>query len=142
MTTDSLDVRIERVLDASPEAAWAAWTDPASRVVWYRDQPDHQVDAASDLRVGGAWHVQFGPWREEGVYLELVPPIRLVSTVTFSGPDVAAFTTTLTVTFEADGDKTRFTLVDAGFPNEEIRSAHEGGWPGFVDRFAALLTPG
>ena len=138
--TESLDVRIERVLDATPEAAWAAWTDPAARAVWYRDQPDIEVEVQSDLRVGGAWSVQFGPWREEGVYTEVAPPNRLVSTVTFSGPDVGPFTTTLTVTFDAEGDKTRFTLVDAGFPNEEIRAAHEGGWPGFIDRFVALLA--
>jgi uncharacterized protein YndB with AHSA1/START domain len=136
----SLDVRIERVLDATPEEAFEAWVSDDARMQWYQDGPEWVVTVASDLRVGGEWSVSFGPsadqqYHERGVYLEIDRPHRLVYTTTFSGPGHPAFDTTVTVTFEERDGKTHFTLVDAGFPDEATRDGHAGGWPNFIDRF-------
>lgn len=141
----SLDVRIERLIDATPEAAFDAWVGPEARLQWYADHAGGHVEASHELRVGGEWHVAFGPsahrlYREDGVYKEVDPPRRLVYTCVFSTPDGDSFETLVTVTFEAIGDKTLLTLVDAGFRDERTRRAHESGWPSFLDRYERVVA--
>ena len=53
--------------------------------------------------------------------------------VVAAAPDGSSFATTVTVTFEPRDGKT--LLIDAGFPNEQVRQAHEQGWPDFFDAF-------
>ena len=136
----SLDIHLERLLDGSPERAFAAWTDPGARQVWYQDQPGTQVEASTDLRVGGRWTVRFGEYGEEGVFEVVDPPHRLVYTSTFQRPDGSTFDTRITVTFEPRDGKTLMTVVDAGFPDTQTRDLHEGGWPGFLDRYSAIVA--
>ncbi len=56
--------------------AFHHWVDAEQRQDWYRgDQTDWVVEAATDLRVGGRYHVRWGPtreqaYREEGVSSE------------------------------------------------------------------------
>jgi uncharacterized protein YndB with AHSA1/START domain len=141
----SLDVRIVRLYDGTPEAVFDLWVDPAARRVWYAHRPDDEVEAETDLRVGGAWHVDFGRpdarYREHGVFLEIDRPHRLVYTMVFTFPDGRSFETTTTVEFADRDGKTELTLIDAGYPDEATRRAHEQGWPGFLDRLADLLAP-
>jgi hypothetical protein len=49
--------------------------------------------------------------------------------------------TRVTVVFEEDNGKTRFTLVHENFPSKEARDAALGGWPNFIDRVERTLTP-
>jgi uncharacterized protein YndB with AHSA1/START domain len=141
----SFDVRIERLLDTTPETAFDRWVDPVFMSRWYAPQEGWVAEAASDARVGGAWSATFGPaggerWREHGVYTEVDRPHRLEYTCIFTFPDGRSFETRVTVTFEARDGKTLLTLVDAGFPSEEMRNAHQNGWPGFIDAFERTLT--
>ena len=140
----SHDVRIVRLYDASPEAVFDLWVDPAARRVWYAHQPDDEVSAETDLRVGGAWHVDFGRpgamYREHGTFLEVDRPHRLVYTMTFTYPDGRAFSTVTTVELVDKDGKTELTLLDAGYPDEATRRGHEQGWPGFLDRVGDLLS--
>jgi uncharacterized protein YndB with AHSA1/START domain len=140
----SHDIRIVRLYDATPEEVFDVWVDPAARVRWYAHHPDDEVDAKTDLRVGGAWFVDFGRpgqrYREHGTFLEVDRPRRLVYTMTFTYPDGRNFRTTTTVEFTDRDGKTELTLVDAGYPDEETRRGHEQGWPGFLDRVGDILA--
>jgi uncharacterized protein YndB with AHSA1/START domain len=141
----SLDIRLERVVDATPEEAFAAWTEPASRLEWYAPLDGWIVEATSDLRVGGEWMARFGPtademYTEAGAYTELDPPHRVAYTNTFTFPDGRSFTTRNVVTFEAVGGKTRLVIEDNGYPNEQQRDAHENGWPAFLDNYERCLA--
>lgn len=140
----SFDVRIERLLDTTPEIAFDRWVDPACMSRWYAPQDGWEAEAASDVREGGEWRAAFGPaggerWSEHGVYLEVDRPNRLVYTSVFTFPDGRSFETQVTVTFEARDGKTLLTLLDAGFPSEEMRDAHQNGWPGFLDAYEKVL---
>ena len=142
----SHDIRIVRLYDGTPEAVFDLWVDPEARRVWYAHHPDDEVEAETDLRVGGAWSVEFGRpggarYREHGVFVEIDRPHRLVYTMTFTYPDGRSFETTTTVSLADKGGKTELTLLDAGYPDEETRRGHEQGWPGFLDRVADLLAP-
>jgi uncharacterized protein YndB with AHSA1/START domain len=145
--TDDITLRIERLIDASPEAVFRAWTTKEAMEVWYRDRPDDVVRIFDlDVRVGGGYRVEFGPageqpYVERAVYREIDPPHRLVVNETLDGPDGNQWTdTTVTVMFEAHDGKTRLVLVHEGFPDAERRDGATGGWPGFIDRLERLVT--
>lgn len=143
---DQTTLRIERVLDALPEAVFRAWTSREAMEAWYRDRPDDVVRVVElDVRVGGSYRVEFGPpdekpYVESGEYREVEPPRRLVMSETLLGPDGVQWAgTTVTVVLEEDDGKTRLTLVHEGFPSPELRDGAAGGWPGFLDRIERLV---
>ena len=140
------DIQLVHMYDASPDAVFEAWVNPAARQRWYAHRDDDTVDAATDLRVGGAWHVDFGRpgerYREEGVFLEIDRPHRVVYTMTFTYPDGRSFETTTTVDLVDRDGKTELTLTDAGYPDEDTRHGHEQGWPGFLERVGDVLARG
>ena len=141
----SHDIHLERVVDATPEEAFAAWVEPASRLEWYAPRDGWIVEATSDLRVGGQWVTRFGPRPEEmyteaGEYTEVDRPHRVAYTNTFTFPDGRSFSTRNVVTFESVGDKTRLVIEDTGYPNEQQRDAHQQGWPAFLDAYERCLA--
>ena len=83
-TMDDTTVRIERVIDAKPQAVFDAWTSADAIRHWYRDAPDHEVSEVElDVHVGGRYRIVFGPpgepgYVETGEYVEIDPPRRLV----------------------------------------------------------------
>jgi uncharacterized protein YndB with AHSA1/START domain len=140
-----LDIRLERVLNTTPDAAFKHWVSAEARRCWYAPEAGWIVEAETDLRVGGKWRVLFGPTREEmylehGVFEEIDPPHRLLYTTLYEFPDGRpSFDTRVTVTFEAHDGGTLLRLLDTGYPSEEQRAAHESGWPGFLDAFERTL---
>ncbi len=145
VTETGFDIRLERVVDATPEEAFDAWTDPSGRVSWYAPQDGWVIEAETDLRVGGKWFVRFGATRDEmftesGEFTEVDPPNRVAYTNVFTFPDGRSFTTLNVVTFTEVEGKTRLVVEDRGFPNEEQRSMHENGWPAFLDAYERHLA--
>lgn len=57
------DIRLQRVVDAAPQAVFHHWVDPVARRGWYAPEDGWIVEAETDLRIGGAWSVSFGPTR-------------------------------------------------------------------------------
>jgi uncharacterized protein YndB with AHSA1/START domain len=139
------DIRLERIVNATPDAAFKHWVDPEAQRHWYAPEDDWIVEAETDLRVGGAWRVLFGPRRDEmylehGVFEEIDPPHRLVYTTLHEFPDDRrSFETHVTVTFEPHSDGILLTVLDTGYPSEEQRADHETGWPMFLDAFERTL---
>ena len=139
------DMRFELLVDATPEEAFRQWNDAEARISWHKVADHWIVEASTDLRVGGAWRVAFGPSTnemsvEEGVYEFVDPPHRVVYTCVHRVAGRATFRTRVTVTFVASGDRTLVTLVDAGFPDDEMREEFEGGWPSFLAFFARVVA--
>jgi uncharacterized protein YndB with AHSA1/START domain len=140
----SLDVRLERMIDATPEVAFHHWVDADERRRWCAPEENWLIDAETDLRVGGSWRVAFGPnpnemYLTEGIFEEIAPPRRLVYTSRFHYPDGRSYETRITVTFEPVDGRTRLTLVDAGYPDEHERADHEAGLPAFLDAFERTI---
>jgi uncharacterized protein YndB with AHSA1/START domain len=46
----------------------------------------------------------------------------------------------VTVTFEAQGERTLLTLRQTGFENVPERDSHRGGWTSCLERFAEDMT--
>jgi len=75
---------LTRILAASPQAVFTAWTDP-EHLGWFHnpDMPTPAEPIEVDLRVGGTWKQQMVVNEElsyptGGIYLEIVPDERLV----------------------------------------------------------------
>jgi len=140
------DLRIERLLDGSPDEIFDAFTDGDAMKEWYQDNPGWVVEVpAVDVRVGGTTIVTFGPrgeepYREEMTYSEVDAPSRLAYLEVFRMPDGSRFDTNIVLTFDAQDGKTLMTIVQTGFPNAEQRDAHQGGWPGFIDRLERVVA--
>lgn len=139
-------ITITRTFEAPRELVWAAWTTPPQFAVWFgTDAVEVPVDSVSmDVRPGGTWSARMqlpdGPavdWA--GEYVEVVPPERLVLTIT-DDPAVAA-REPVTVALEDVGGATRMTMTQSGehlTPEQRERTAE--GWNGFFDVMARILT--
>lgn len=134
-------VRLERLVPATPDAVFAAWTDPALIARWM--SPLGHAEATVDVRVGGALQIAMvdGGIRIEhsGEFLEVARPHRLRFTWTspYTGPKPSI----VTVTFEPVSGQTRLILVHERLPAAAVES-HAGGWGSMVDRLIEVLTAG
>jgi uncharacterized protein YndB with AHSA1/START domain len=135
-----------RVFDAPRRLVFEAWTRPEHLPHWMLGPEGWTMPVCEiDLRPGGAWHFV---WRQSdgnememrGVYREITPPERLVSTESWGGDWPETLNTV--VLFEEDG-KTTMTLTVL-YPSKEAREAalktgmKEGASLSF-DRLAAYL---
>ena len=86
----SFDIRLERLLDTTPDVAFHHWIDADARRRWYQgDEHDWVVDAHTDLRVGGGFWGDMGAHTgtrlpRKGVFLVVEPRHRLVYSSRFT----------------------------------------------------------
>jgi uncharacterized protein YndB with AHSA1/START domain len=136
-----------RVVDAPRRLVFEAWTSPEHLPLWMLGPSGWTMPVCEiDLRPGGAWHFV---WRRSdgtemgmrGVYQEITPPERLVSTESWGG-NWAETLNTLMLS-EEDG-KTTITCRIL-YPSKEARDAAlstgmEQGVAASYDRLAELLA--
>ncbi|WP_454049897.1 SRPBCC family protein [Cellulomonas sp. Marseille-Q8402] len=150
MTTDAtdLELRATRVLPATPEEVFDAYTDAEKQRIWFAilDTEPGIVEIEVDLRVGGRQVAVWGPnrdelYRETQTFLEIDRPHRLVTESVGSSPDGQTMTTHIVLTFEAVDGGTLMSVVQSGFPTPELRDFFaEHAWVGACDRIEAFLT--
>jgi uncharacterized protein YndB with AHSA1/START domain len=149
----SHELRVERVIEASAEDVFDAFTNTEAQKVWMQDSSDPGgiMETECDPRVGGRWVAVWGPSRDElyhetNVFQVVDRPRRLVMTTTSTSPDGASLDTTTEVTFEEQDGKTRMTVVQRGFPTAEVRDYFQTtAWPGALEalaRFVRATTSG
>ena len=146
-TGSPLDLRVSRMLPATPEEVFDAYTDAEQQKIWFSilDSEPGIVEIEVDLRVGGTQTAVWGRdadhlFRETQTFLVVDRPHRLVTESTGTTPDGMTMTTTIEVVFEADGDQTRMSVLQSGFPVPEIRDffIHEV-WNGAFARLTSYL---
>lgn len=140
------ELRVERLIDAPPAVVWQVWTERTEE--WFCPKPWRVTVHEQDLRSGGkSAMTMHGPDGEgmpmEGVFLEVVPGERIVSTDAFKagwepqGPFMVAITE-----FIAEGGKTRYRAT-ARHWTAEARQQHETmgfheGWGKVAEQLAEL----
>ena len=145
------ELMLTRLIDAPREKLYRAWTDPTLLKQWFAPLPYTTPVAELDVRPGGsAFIVMRGPDGKDlpnhGVYLEVVPNQRLVSTDAYTKawePSEKPFMT-LILTFEDEGGKTRYTARVHHWTVAD-REAHEKmgfhqGWGICADQLTALVA--
>jgi uncharacterized protein YndB with AHSA1/START domain len=141
----SLDVEFSRLIDATPEQVFDAFTDPEGQEAFYgTDDLGWIVESHCDLRVGGEWTIEFGPsrhelYRHQHVFEVIERPRRVVLASTETRLDGSSLHTTLEFTFEALEGKTLMTMIQKGFPTIELRDEHQRGVPNAFARLERLV---
>jgi len=142
---------LTRLIDASPDKLYRAWTDPALLRQWFAPLPYTTPVAELDVRPGGSTLIVMrSPDGTElpnrGVYLEVVPNRKLVITDAYTEawqPSQKPFMTVI-VTFDAEGGGTRYTARVRHWAVDD-REMHEKmgfhqGWGQCADQLAALVA--
>jgi uncharacterized protein YndB with AHSA1/START domain len=141
------ELRVERLIAATPEDVFDAYTDPEAQKIWFNLLGDPMiVENEVDLRVGGKWVSAWGytpdeMFRETNVFEVIDRPRRLVSMSTGSSPDGQTLETHVEVTFQEQDGKTLMTVHQTGFPDEGLRDFFSStGWIGAFDRLDAYFA--
>jgi uncharacterized protein YndB with AHSA1/START domain len=139
---------ITRVFEAPRERVWQEWTEPERFADWFGADGEVPLATVSmDVREGGQWRLTmfYGPKRVEsnwhGQYQEVVPPERLVLTMTDEpeGGDRYALITVVLTDLGEGRTEMHFEQRDDQTPEAHKRA--RAGWGKFFDRLdGRLLT--
>ena len=126
----------EIMIDATPETIWPFLTEPGKHIEW-----DGTV-AELDPRPGGVYRVLVaGQYQSAGEYVEVEPMRKVVFTFGWEqeGHPIPPGSTTVEITLQPEGDKTRVRLMHRGLPDDAI-SDHGSGWAHYLQRLAVRAS--
>jgi len=149
-------ITITRILNASRERVFAAWTDPTQMHQWFA--PSSAFDVTFDVTIEAGTHLgssyklqmfnrKAGTTHTAvGKYIEFVPPEKLVFTwdrhIGACNQDTdPAEDTIVSVELRDLGGKTELTLTHALVSDAASRASHTQGWTGCINRLAHLFDP-
>jgi uncharacterized protein YndB with AHSA1/START domain len=133
-------LRYERVIAAPPDVTFDAFTSPDGQNAFYgQDDRGWIVRSESDVRVGGAWTIFFGPspkqlYRHHHVFRAIDRPRQLLLTTTETRLDGTTLKFEIEFTFQAIDGGTLMTMTQRGIPTDELRAEHARGVPNAFDR--------
>jgi uncharacterized protein YndB with AHSA1/START domain len=144
--TSDRELVVTRTVNGPARLVYEAWTRAELFQRWWvpASYGLKLLSCELDVRVGGKYRLVFGhgggTMEFFGTYLEVTPGERLVWT-NEEGDEGGAITT---VTFEAQGDKTRLVVHDL-YPSQQalddaVASGSTGGMPDQLDQLDELLA--
>jgi uncharacterized protein YndB with AHSA1/START domain len=129
---------VRKVIPASREEVFAAWTDPESIKLWMCPGDTAWTDAELDVRVGGAYRIVMKGGREDvehtGEYRLVDPPSKLV--FTWISKYTGNQPTLVTVELFERGGHCELVLTHEGFSTSAAVKQHQGGWNQIADKLA------
>lgn len=138
-TLNNTTVQINRVIGATLDRVYAAWTDLETAKQWWGPEGVRTEELILVPRVGGKFRwVLTTPDGErmttEGEFREVRPGERLAFTWNAE--------TLVTVEFKKNDDATtEICLTHENLPDESSRDSHADGWNSALDKLAALFAP-
>lgn len=151
ITTKDRELILTKIIQAPREKVYRAWTEPELLKQWFAPLPYTVPHAEMDVRTGGSsLIVMKGPDGDEipctGIYLEVVPNERLVTTDAYTKtwePSGKPFMT-LILTLEDQNGNTKYTAHVLHWSSED-REAHEKmgfreGWSLCTKQLEALAS--
>jgi uncharacterized protein YndB with AHSA1/START domain len=129
--TKDREVITTRIIEASPERVWRAWTDPNEVGLWWGPAGFTTTTEHIDVRPGGEWRfVMHGPdgtdYPNAYTFNELEKPTR-IACWHHESKEFGMEGWQMTLTFEAVGDKTRVTMA-AVYANTDEYDKHVKGF--------------
>jgi uncharacterized protein (TIGR03086 family) len=137
ITATDRAITFERIIDATPDEAFALLTEPERLRRW------QAVSASVDLRVGGDFRLTVTPGNiASGTFTVIEPGRRVVYTWGWAEPgEPAPGSSTIVVDIEPAGAKTLVRLTHQGLTPEQATN-HAEGWTHFLDRLDAAASNG
>jgi uncharacterized protein YndB with AHSA1/START domain len=138
-------LKMQRVVSASVERVYQAWTDPAKIGKWFGCEYVTDIKVIQDLTVGGAYQVlmTIGPdgvvITVHGVYREIVPNKKLVYTWNSDSAEYPASDTLVSVEFISKGEGTEIVLEHTNFALEKSIEGHSIGWTAAFNKITQLV---
>jgi len=135
---------VRRIIRATPERLFAAWTEPQQLVHWWGPEGVSCPVAEVDLRPGGRYRIanRFADgtlvWIA-GVFEVVEPPRRLIYTWQLESAAAASVPTLperVSVCFEARDSATEVIVTHERIASAAARTSHELGWSGCLDGLA------
>lgn len=144
--------RNTKVINATPEALYHAFTDPDAMAQWLAPGDMTGKVHHFDGRVGGGYEMSlYYPSSEEEFrgktsekedrftarFLELTPPRRIVQAITFDSDDAAfAGEMIMDVMFETEDEATRVTITFTNLPSGIRPEDNEAGTASTLEKLA------
>ena len=143
-----------RVIRAPRARVYEAWTNPEILKQWFGPAAMHTPDVSLDVRVGGAYRIEFAPNNQQappdgkacggtntaafGEYTKIVPNELLQ--FSWSSNWQPGEDSLVTVSLKDVEGGTELTLIHENFNSEESREGHNKGWAGSFDKLARILA--
>jgi len=130
-------IHLTATTTGSPEAAWAALTEPDKVVEWF-------TDASAVRGVGAPYRLDFGDGSVvEGTVRSLEPGRSFGYSWAWVDAEPAQETLVTWTIEPLPGDGTKITLDHAGWAeagaDEATRNDHQGYWEGYLEDLVAVL---
>lgn len=146
-----LTLVLRRVIKASRERVFAAWTKPEQIQKWLGSEDVTITKVTNDLRVNGAYRIEFSKGGAScaqgaepnkmpvayGTYKEIVRNERL--SFTWRGDWANAGDTLVTVECKDAPGGTEVVLTHTGFANQEMKEGHNHGWNQSFDKLERYI---
>jgi uncharacterized protein YndB with AHSA1/START domain len=122
-------VVVTKVVKASPEEVFEAFTNPEIMAKWFFGAEDWSVEVSNTLEIGGKYILNMvatdgKEYKHTGEYKVIAPPEKLV----FTWNSDFAKNTVVTVNFSQVAEGTEITLTHEFLPTDEARKSHTKGW--------------
>lgn len=146
MVPGSPELTIEREFDAPATKVFTAWTTTEGLRAWMGPDGFTAPDSICDARVGGAFCIPIqGPEGSlntaRGIYHVVDAPNLLVFTWQWDQEDGSDGREMLiTIKLEDLGGRTRLSLHQVNFIDEDARDKHRSGWNGCLNGLEEYLA--
>ncbi len=131
---------IVRIIEAAPEAVFAAFVEPEKLALWWGPDDGPVLSVEVDPRVGGFFHIRFRLAEDStehgsaGTFEVFDPPNRLAMSWAWDDDDGSK--SHVDVSFRQVDQGTEVTLVHSRLPDAEGRDQHRQGWEGAFRKLA------
>ncbi len=136
---------VRRIVRASRERVFAAWTEPRHLLKWWAPQHVQCIDPAVDLRVGGAYRI--GNQLPDGsvlwiagAYEEVSPPEKLIFSWRVEGRETSPQRVIVELSERNDGRETEVVVTHQRIPDQATYDDHNAGWIGCLDGLVVYLN--
>jgi uncharacterized protein YndB with AHSA1/START domain len=143
---DSTVLEVSRVIAATKETLFDAWTKPDAIRAWFAPGPMTTPEAEMDVRPGGRYRVAMRDpdgktFVVGGEYVEVVPNERLVFTGAWEVKDHDADReeTRVTLALRAAEGGTEVRVLHERFTSPESRARHRHGWNGCLEKLPGFV---
>ena len=142
-TSQSITLVVRRVIRATRERLFDAWTQPDHLMQWWGPPGVNCPGADVDLRIGGIYRIANQLPNGDtlwiaGQFEHIDPPRKLI--YSWGTDPTAAASERVTVQFETRDDATEVIIIHERIATAPMRDGHEQGWNGCLDGLERYLA--